>query len=46
MELAQSFFVGPVPDVDQAVRPTRGEGVVLAVEGDCVDLGTKFSCFY
>ena len=41
VELAQAFFVGPVPDVDQAVRTASGEGVVLAVEGDCVDLGTK-----
>ena len=37
VELTQPLLVVPVPDVDEAVTPTSGEGVVLLVEGDGVD---------
>ena len=38
MELAKPLFVGAVPDVDEAVGAARRKGVVLAVEGDGVNL--------
>ena len=37
VELAETFLVESVPDVDEAVGAPRGECVEAAVECDCVD---------